>query len=184
MNGESLALYEPYTRCPIPLNSTSFHSKLIANAIWQMPNVTLKKIQQMASALLRGFSYCKCNTSQDPKVKFWKTEKIFQKRITPLIREHFVIRHMVSEKIYIANVRSLTRRPTTFLKFADDVGPCGRAGYSRKSPNELSRTFGFRLIKCSHFGHFSALPVNPTRGRMESYCKCIKHHQSRRGLIY
>ena len=28
------------------------------------------KIQQMASALHCDFSYCKCNTSQDPKVKF------------------------------------------------------------------------------------------------------------------
>ena len=55
---------------------------------------------------------------------------------------------MVSEKVHITNVRSLTRRPTTFLKFADGVGPCGRAGSSRKSSNELSRTFGFSFIKC------------------------------------
>ena len=63
------------------------------------------------------------------------------------LREHFDACHMVSEKVHIANVRSLTRRPKTFVKFADGVGPCGRAGSTGKSSNEVSRTFGFRLIK-------------------------------------
>ena len=39
---------------------------------------SIPKIQQMASALHCDFSYCKCNTSQDPRVKN------IQKRITPL----------------------------------------------------------------------------------------------------
>jgi hypothetical protein len=60
---------------------------------------------------------------------------------------------MVSEKVHIANVLSLTRRPKPFVKFTDGVGQYGRAGSSRKI-------------------------LNPTRGRMESYCKCTKLSQT------
>jgi hypothetical protein len=73
---------------------------------------------------------------------------------------------MVSEKVHIANVLSLTRRPKPFVKFTDGVGQYGRAGSSRKS-NELSDIrFPFYKI------------FNPTRGRMESYCKCTKLSQT------
>ena len=43
MNGNILALDKPYTRCPIPPNVALIHAKYIANAIWQLPVVTLQK---------------------------------------------------------------------------------------------------------------------------------------------
>jgi hypothetical protein len=65
---------------------------------------------------------------------------------------------MISEKVHIANVRSLTRRPKSFVKFAVGVGTCGRAGPTGKSSNELCRTFGSRLKKKTSFGPFFRRP--------------------------